>query len=52
VNSDPNNYWSDCIAQAAKKCDLELTAEQLKCLAEAAEKAHEEAAFYLPPDSN
>ena len=48
------DYWSDCIAQAAEECDLKLTTEQLECLANAAESGHEHygMAFYSPPDSD
>jgi hypothetical protein len=48
------DYWSECIAIAAEECDLTLTAEQLECLAGAAEGGHEHygMAFYSPPASD
>ena len=47
------DYWEECIAIAAEECDLKLTPEQLKYLAEAAEGGHEHygMAFYSPPPS-
>jgi hypothetical protein len=52
--SAQKDYWSECIAQAADECDLNLTIEQLECLASAAESGHEHygMAFYSPPDSD
>lgn len=54
VSIKASEYGSDCIAQAAENCDLELTREQLECLAEAAENGHEHysQAFYSPPNSD
>ena len=48
------DYWKDCISQAADDCGLTVTEEQLKCLAESAEVAHENygMAFYSPPASD
>ena len=48
------DFWSDCLAQAAEQCDLDLTAEQLECLAAAASNGQEEygQAFYSPPNSD
>lgn len=48
--SDKQNYWQECLSQAADECDLKLTHEQLSYLAEAAEGGHENysQAFYDP----
>ena len=45
-----NDYWKECIGEAAACCDLELTPEQLDCLATSVEGAHEcyGMAFYSP----
>lgn len=47
------DYWSECIAIAAEECGLELTPEQLACLADSASGGHEHygMAFYSPPTS-
>jgi len=49
-----NDYWKDCISEAADECDLKLTPEQLDCLAGAAESGHDHygMAFYSPPWSD
>lgn len=46
-------YWEECISQAADECDLELTDDQLSCLADAASEGHEcyGMAFHSPPSS-
>jgi hypothetical protein len=48
VNVD--DYWEECIAQAAEECGLALTKDQLTCLASAANDGHEHygMAFYSP----
>lgn len=48
------DFWKECIGIAADECDLELTDEQLTCLAESAKGGHENygMAFYSPPDSD
>ena len=48
------DYWKECISLAAEDCGLELTTEQLTCLAENAEAGHENysMAFYSPPSSD
>ena len=52
--SAQNDYWKDCIAEAAEECGLSLTPEQLNALASSAEAGHENygMAFYSPPDSD
>ena len=52
--SAEDDYWSECIADAAESCGLELTAEQRKCLVESVQAAHENygMAFYSPPSSD
>ena len=35
------DYWTECIETAADECGLLLTAEQLECLAGAAESGHQ-----------
>lgn len=49
-----NDYWKDCISEAADECELKLTPEQLDCLASATESGHEHygMAFYSPPWSD
>lgn len=44
------DYWNECIAQAAEECGLKLTPEQLDCLANGAESGHKHygMAFYSP----
>ena len=51
---ETQDYWSEYIAVAAEECDLVLTPEQLKCLADAAESGHDHygMAFYSPPDTD
>lgn len=48
------DYWKECISTGAEECDLELTGEQLECLAETAQGGHENygMAFYSPPASD
>ena len=52
--SAEDDYWSECIGDAAEACGLELTAEQRKCLVESVQVAHENygMAFYSPPSSD
>lgn len=47
-------YWEECIACAADGGGFTLTEEQIKCLAEACEGAHDNygMAFYSPPPSD
>ena len=35
------DFWKECIGIAADECDLQLTNEQLTCLAESASAGHE-----------
>lgn len=44
-------YWQECISNAAEECDLTLTKEQSKYLAESVSLGHEHfgMAFYSPP---
>lgn len=44
-------YWRECISDGAQECDLELTADQLTCLAKSAMQGHEcyGMAYYSPP---
>lgn len=48
------DYRRECIALGAESCDLELTPEQLECLADSAQGGHEHygMAFYSPPSSD
>lgn len=48
------DYWKEAISDAAQSCDLRLTHEQLACLAETIESAHENygMAFYSPPSTD
>jgi len=48
------DYWAESISIAADECELKLTTEQLKCIAESVEAAHENygMAFYSPPASD
>jgi len=48
------DYWKECIAEAADECGLKMTGEQLECLAEGVEGAHEcyGMAFYSPPSTD
>ncbi len=50
----PTEFWKEVIAEAADRCKLALTPEQLAELAEAAEGAHDNygLAFYSPPASD
>ena len=52
--SSQSDYWEEAISTAAYECGLTLTPEQLACLAEAAERAHDHygMAFYSPPASD
>lgn len=45
------DYWKECISTGAEECGLELTDEQLECLAGSAQGGHEHygMAFYSPP---
>jgi hypothetical protein len=47
-----SDYWEETIAQAAEECELLITPEQLKVIAEAVEISHDNygMAFYSPPD--
>ena len=49
-----NDYWQECLSNAAEECELSITSEQLKCLADAAENGHDNygMAFYSPPSSD
>ena len=44
------NYWFECIAEAASECGLTLSDDQVRFLAQAAEGAHDHygQAFYRP----
>ncbi|TDB42649.1 hypothetical protein [Photorhabdus luminescens] len=46
-------YWSDCIYCGADDCDLVLTQEQVKSLAESVMRGHEYygMSFYSPPSN-
>lgn len=48
------DYWAECISDAAGEVGLEITNEQLNHLAEAVSGAHENygMAFYSPPASD
>ena len=48
------DYWEECISIAAEECDLHLTPNQLKYLAESVEGGHDNygMAFYSPPPSD
>lgn len=48
------DYWEECISLSAEDCNLTLTSEQLKCLAESVSGGHDcyGMAFYSPPDSD
>jgi len=50
----PNEYWQECIANAAEECGAVLTAEQVDAIADDVRLAHENygMAFYSPPDSD
>jgi hypothetical protein len=49
-----NDYWAECISEAASDCGLSLTKEQLGVLAHAVEMGHEHygMAFYSPPSTD
>lgn len=49
-----NEYWQECLSNAAQECGVTLAPEQLAYLAEAVEGAHENygMAFYSPPPSD
>jgi hypothetical protein len=51
--SKQHDYWRECMSNASDKCGLDLTPEQLDCLASAAENGHDSygMAFYSPPPS-
>jgi hypothetical protein len=44
-------YWEECVSTAAGDCGLELTPEQLDCLAGAAEGCHENYGVAYPSPS-
>lgn len=48
------DFWKECISDSAEYCGLKLTDDQLICLAQGAEGAHENygLAFYSPPASD
>jgi hypothetical protein len=48
------DYWKECISEAADECDLVLSSEQLRHLAESVEAGHDNygMAFYSPPASD
>lgn len=48
------DYWKETLSDAAQECGLTMNGEQLTCLAEAAQGAHENygMAFYSPPASD
>ena len=48
------DYWQECISIAASECELTMTVEQLKYIADAVEGGHENygMAFYSPPSSD
>lgn len=48
------DYWEEVLAIAAEECELTLTEQQLACLAEAADGAHEHygMSFYSPPSTD
>ena len=48
------DYWEECISLGAEACNLELTPEQLECLADSVRSGHEHygMAFYSPPPSD
>ena len=49
-----NDYWEECISEAAEECGLVLTPHQLKEVAEAVMCSHDNygMAFYSPPSSD
>lgn len=48
------DYWEECISIAADECELTISSEQLRYLAESVSGGHENygMAFYSPPDSD
>lgn len=48
------DYWEECLDCAADEIDLKLTRDQLKALAKAADRGHENYSmcFYSPPASD
>lgn len=52
--SAKQDYWEECISDAASECELTLNETQLKCLAESIRISHENygQAFYQPPASD
>ena len=48
------DYWKECISISADECELKLTNEQLKYVAESVENWHDNygMAFYSPPPSD
>jgi hypothetical protein len=48
------DYWKECIDIAADECSLQMTSEQLECLAKSVQAGHENygMAFYSPPASD
>lgn len=48
------DYWMECVSLGAESCGLEMTQEQLECIAESVEVGHENygMAFYSPPSSD
>jgi hypothetical protein len=51
---DDLDFWEECISIAADECELSISKEQLRCLAESVSGGHENygMAFYSPPDSD
>ena len=49
-----NDYWVECISEAADECGATLTPEQIEAIAAAAQSSHENygMAFYSPPSSD
>lgn len=49
-----NEYWQECISDAAEECGVALSPDQLALIARAVEGAHENygMAFYSPPSSD
>lgn len=47
------DFWKECISLGCDECNLELTSEQLECLAGSVSGGHENygMAFYSPPSS-
>lgn len=53
MSTSTTDYWKECMSIAAAECDLTLTSEQLRALADSAEAGHDHygMAFYSPPPS-